>query len=1496
MKLVTRYIALLLRFQFRLLAGLAVGFFAFFLLLLNATLQEFAGEQVALWLSNSLKTEVRIEGFRYRPMRRFEMGKLYIEDHYGDTLLVADSLRLQLGSLRLLRQQIDLSKIEIGHLDARLSRKAYEQNFNFDFLINFFAAAPTDTVTTPSSIRFRLGALKLRDGRLSFADDTRPRLTNGFDPAHWKVQQLRFQVDSIFGSADSSSVHLKQLAFKEAGGLSVKEISGKLAVLPDGLRLDRLRLRSSHSQLAASVKLSYGSYDDFEDFNERVRLFAEIDQLSVGTPDLRWLLGSRAPGASVYASGELSGRLSRLRSRNLELGIGQQSFIRGAVSITGLPDFEAALYDLRFDEAYFDWQELAAVLRLSALPEQLQGLTYLQMQGDAFGYLNDFVAKGEFGTNLGQIRSDLNIKLDPQTSTYSGFVALEDFNLGQLTGDSLLGKIDLATDIKGRGNTWEDFEGQLNGQIHFVDYNKYRYQGIQLDGYLDRQAYSGQLNIVDSNAHLRFFGLADLSGEVPFFNFVAEIDTIQLQALGFTQDTIGISGYAELCGEGASLDALFGEFSLRLMQLGFNQRSLQLNELNVFSYSDSDFPRRLRLESPFGMAEIRGDFAWSTFPTLVKHYVHHFVQREKQPPLSDSLQFVEADFDFSQAQTLADWLAPGEYTIGPLRGHATLATATNELDLAIEAPELRQGSVRLNNLQLLGTSDNDSLFFDLYADTLWYADALLAQQLSLEHVISNDTLGFQVRAMGEAAYNDLRLDGQIDFAHGAPALTFAPSVLTVYDNSWELSQEGAIVFEDSVVFIPSVQFNKSGQFVGIQGRLGARPSDTLHLQLQDVDLQQLNPLLSIYKTSMEGYANMDLQAQSLLGEAAVFGTIAVSELVLDGQPLGDLNVSSVYAIDRGEADLKAELVSEGDTLAIISGTLGQSRSAEQVNLQARLSHSPIHPLEHLLKPTFTDVSGRATAQLFLRGTWRDLELTGQAELEQARTRVDFLNQYYNINKRVLFTPTSIDFDGADITDDSGGKGTLGGKILHQSFRRTRLDLQLDAENLLVLNTEPNFTDAYFGTGRLTGRANFTGPIDLVDIQIRATTERGTRFAIPLDAETNRANLDFITFVDKSDTLREEPEDKGFEVSGINFGMNVTATPEAEFSILFDRVAGDIIKGRGAGSIEFRMDPQGEIQMFGNYTFSGGDYSFTLANIPTKRFRISEGSTIQWTGDPYDATINLNAVYRQRANVDPLLTEAQRVLINRSNGRARTYMNVDTYLKLTGSLLRPTINFEIKLPTVNENDASDVLVARIQNINNNEQELNNQVLGLLVAGQFIPNDNSNAANNFIGSTGANSLTEALSNQLNNVLSQVFDNVNIGINYRSSNLGTVTDVTRNDLTVALNTTLFNDRVRIDGNVGNTLQAGTAGNTSAQNLAGEVIVEYLITPDGSLKVKAFNKLDDRIIVNRESNYRQGVGISYTENYDHFSELLEKPKRFIQDRLLRRIPWLPDRWKGDF
>jgi hypothetical protein len=1489
LKTLGRYISYVLRFQFRLISGLVLGLFTAFLLLLNPTVQDFAGEQVAQFLSVQWRTKVELSGFKYKLLRSFSMEQLYIEDHNGDTLLLVNDLELQLGNIRILRQQIDINHLHLGSVDARLLRKEYEEDFNFKFLVDYFRGAAVDSVEQPvSPFRFRLGALSLDKSRLRFENGSRQLPADRFDPRHFELSDLQLVLSDIYGSLDSSSVRLSELHFAEKTGFSVEKASFLLVSLPDQLRLDELALRTAQSQLAGAVALNFGGYEDFNDFNNQVRMQLQLQQLALTPSDMRYFLGDAAPLLPVRASGTVTGRLANLRSRDLLVELGSSSYLNGQINITGLPAYQNALYDIRLRTAYLDKNEVATAFPVIQFPEQVSGLQFLQISGEVFGYPEDFVATGNFGTNLGRAQSDLNIKLRGPKSTYTGQLALQQVDLRSLTGDTTLGIVTLSTSIKGKGDRWENFEAQLQGDIQQIDYRNYRYQNTSIDGYLDRQTFTGKLASLDTNANFSFFGLADLGASPPFFNFVAEVNSLNLHALNLSSDSFSIQGFMEICAKGMDVDSIVGELNFRNLALQLNGRPLDIEEMNVISAIDQDQQRRLNFQSPIGNAFLTGNFSIKGLPATLNHYLHHYVQRSVQRPHPEADQNFELNLDIQQAQVLADFIAPGQFDIGAMRGHAYFNTVNNSADMDFQLGNFRSGSTRISNLNAFGSSNEDSLFLDMYADSLWSGQMLLAQQLVFENTLSRDTLLFALRAMGEGPTNELQLDGYVDFATDTIGLAFLPSYIKVFDNRWNLEQEGILQFYDSSLQVPAFGFRQAAQSVFVSGRISPRRTDTLSLVLTDVDLEQLNPLLAVADLSMEGYANVRLEANSVLRKAAVFGGIDIEGFVLDGQPLGDLIVRSEYSVDRQVADVHAELISLGDTLIYVFGTLGNLEGDQSLDLRAQLRHSPIHPLEHLLKPVFDDVSGRATADISITGDFRAPDLRGYLDLENARLRVDFLNQYFNVNKRVLLDPMGIQFDQALISDDNNGTGRLSGRISYEKFRKTSLDLQLSAKELMVLNTEANFKDAYFGTGKLTGTASFVGPVSLVDIQVQGTTDRGTSFSIPLDAQANRQDLDFITFIDKNAKEEVEEEVQVFNPVGVNFGMALQVTPEAEISILLDRVAGDIIRGRGTAAIEFDVNPQGEIRMVGDYRFSSGDYTFTLANIPSKRFRINEGSTIQWTGDPYDATINLVAVYRQRASVAALLTEGQ------LSGRTRTQLNVDTYLKLTGSLLKPTVNFEIKLPTLNENEASDPLVARIQNINNNEQELNNQVLALLVAGQFFPSDLQ--AGSILGSTGANSLTEVLSNQLNSLLSQMFDNVNIGINYRSSNLGNVADASRNDITVALNTTLFNNRVVIDGNVGNNVNNLATATPGAQAIAGEVVVEYLMTPDGSIRLKAFNKLDDRVLVNRESSYRQGVGISYTENYNTFDELLVKPTRFIQDRLIRRIPWAPDSWKGDF
>lgn len=1494
MRVFAKYLGLILKYPFQLFSGVVLTLFVLLLLGINPSFQDFMGDRLAAYLSRAYRTEVRIDQLQLRASGELFLNGVYIEDHYGDTLLFADKLKLRVRLRPLLLQQFHISNIDIDGLYLRMIRKDYELAFNFDFLLPDPAAdEQIDSVLRlPVMV---LEKMQLRNSRLVLHDFTKKQTAGQFNANHLELSGLQLALKQLDLQSDSSSVRIEKLLFREKNGLVVRDMGFSLRRYADQLLLDSLRLQTRASELNASVSFRYAQELDFLEFAERVRINARISRLQVDPAELRYLTGlEELPRERLYASGTISGRLSNLRSRDLKLRLGQENYINGQVNITGLPDVRGALYDLKISDAYLSRSGLNAALPFIEIPQQFNALEYIQLSADCFGYLEDFVAHGLFSTNVGELVTDLNLKLQGEQIVFKGQLNADRLDMQELLQDDKYGQMRFELKANGKGSSMQDLVSEVEGHLAYADYNGYRYQGVELDGYLDQGLFTGRVASSDTNANFDFFGVADLSDGQPFYNFVADVRRVDFQALKLSKDTAIMQGFVEICLEGSDRDSVEGEINFRNLELDLNSRHLSLASIDLSASRRADSSRFLRLNLPFGEARMEGQFSFRNLGQSVERYVQYYLNSAQATSIPLLPQHFNLSVNLHDAQPVADFFFPGKYDLDSLEGYVIYDALAHKSDIYFSLPDFRADSLRLRNVSLIGRSDAEELNADLYVDSMFRNGKFIAHKLSAEQTISNDLLNFEVRATGDSSYNKVALAGFVNTTGDSIKVGFRPSYVDLYGNRWQVEQKGDIWIKDSVTHIENFAFRQALQTISLHGKVSYDRSDSLYLDMVDVDLQQLNPILSAYETSMEGFANMSLRSSSILRKAAVFGTVSIDEFVLDGQPLGDVVLSSEYSTELNRADLLASVVNSSDTLVVISGYLSQLDADQEIDLDIRLAHSPINALEKILKPAFDDVSGKATAVLNLKGRLNGPVLTGYADVEKARLRVDFLNQYYNVSKRLLFTETAIDFNNAELTDDAGGIGTLSGVILHEKFRKTRLQMRLDARNLLVLNTPGDSRSSYFGVGKITGYATFEGPISLVSINIVGTTERGTNFSIPLDAESDRGVTDFITFVNKSDSTVVNTGTQSLELTGVDLKMNLTVTPEADINIIFDRKTGDIIRGRGNAVIELQVNTLGEISMFGNYTFASGDYTFTLANIANKRFRITEGSSIRWSGDPYDAQLSLDAVYRQRASVSPLLNATLQTL--NSSSRTSQYMNIDAYLKLTGSLLSPNIAFQLKVPSINENDPNDPVAATIRNINNDEQRLNNQVIALLVAGQFIPEDAAAVGGGFAANSGINSVSEVLSAQFSNLISPLLGNVNVGVNFRNNTFGTALTgapaptESLNDLNVAVNTTFFDNRVLIDGNFGNSSRNAT------QTLGGEVTVEYLVNADGSFRMKAFNRLDDRIIFSRDTNYRQGIGLSYTKNYNTGEELKNDATRWLQDRFIRRIPWAPERWKGSF
>jgi hypothetical protein len=370
------------------------------------------------------------------------------------------------------------------------------------------------------------------------------------------------------------------------------------------------------------------------------------------------------------------------------------------------------------------------------------------------------------------------------------------------------------------------------------------------------------------------------------------------------------------------------------------------------------------------------------------------------------------------------------------------------------------------------------------------------------------------------------------------------------------------------------------------------------------------------------------------------------------------------------------------------------------------------------------------------------------------------------------------------------------------------------------------------------------------MQINAKTEKGTIFTIPLDNPSEVGENNYIHFVVK-DTVKKSEE---IHQSGFTLDMNLEATSDAEAQIIFDEKSGDIIKARGAGNLKLEINNRGKFDMTGEYAINNGVYMFTLENFITKKFDIKKGSTINWSGSPYQAEIDITAVYKQRASVSPLFPyETQ-------NDDIKRRLPVECKLYMKETLLTPNISFGIDLPTTDE-----IKRAKVKSILSDEMELNRQVFSLLLLKSFVtPLQYSSGGGNIAGSALAANGTEMLSNRLSGWLSNLTKDVDIGVNYRPGD-----QVSSDELDVALSKQLLNDRLTVDGNIG--YNSNQTNNSSG--LIGDVNLEYKLTDDGRYRVKGFNRGNDNTQTATSGGpFTQGVGVFYREEFEAFDDIFKR------------------------
>jgi hypothetical protein len=1450
-------------------------------------------------------SSVLLEGVRVRDRKGGELFSIGRADADITLFSVFDPRHLHVGQLTLTEPHFELKNLA-GEPDSTTLDQ-------FIGAVKRLVGPPTDT-TKSAPFDFQVERVALRNGQFIIERQDRPReKTYGrtIDYAHMRV-------DSIY--ADISNLHLGDTLGLRLQGLRAVEVPSKtrLHELTTDMRynqhfweFDKLNLRVNGSQLKDYVRFEYRTFGNFTDFNDSMRVVTRLQDTHVRTEDIAQF----APQVlDVHESGTISmkakGYVRDFDVENLDLRYGKGTrLLAKRAHADNLTHLREAFVDLRLQPSVVLTSDIKHFLPASA-NKLVQRLGRVKLDGQLLGFYTDFVANASFDTALGRVVTDVNLKVktDFTHAAYEGHVQSVNFQLGKFLGDeSVVRDVTLNGKVAGVGFDPTDARGKAQLSVARIWLSGHRYQNLTLDGNFHELSFDGKFTANDPSLQLTSVGRFDVDRPHQVVDVQANIHRADLRALGLTTQPLIVSTTANVHSRGLQLDSLIGYARLRKSTFTMGRKTLRLDTLDVVSTRAGSGMRHVQVRSE--AADMQADGIFNTaavvrdVQTLITEYRLNFesnaaataayYSRKRQQVLPEYR--IDLKMNLKHLNPVLDLFVPELQIADRSRLDGSFRNgATSIFQLGGHFDSLRYGPVRTINTD-----------FDFNTSKLPYKPEVLAQanvtsasqvlpglghteKFYVEGVWENQHINFSTSLAQTGTTNKATINGALAFLPRAVEVVFQQSGLHLLEKDWTIAANNAIRISDFGREFNVQNFNLSNgeQQISAQGfisRDAGRPP-----LLLDIKNFQLVTLRALTGQQLTGRLNAQATVSGIYGPLTIDNTLRVDSLHYNGVLVGD--VSGRGAWDNLAHKLRVNLDVARDQQRVLSvgGYIAPTAEQEQLHLDAELHDAPLVLAQPFLTSIFKNIGGTGEGELHLYGRFGAPNLTGLVDVKNGQLTFGYLGTTYTFADRITFTNRTIEFHNIKLRDVLGNTGVVDGVVRHQGFENMSLNISAVYRKMQVLNTTRKDNDLYFGTAYATGTATVTGPTDNLIVNVRATSEAGTRMSLPLDNAAKAQKAGYIKFVNNnhSDTVITKKAvvvaaaDK-VDLSGLQLNMNLTVTPDAYMEILLDESTGDIIRGTAAGQLRMNIDTRGDFNMFGQVEIVRGAYNFTLQGLVNKEFQVRPGGLISWNGDPLAGEMSVTAAYTQRTSLAP-------VLENASGGGA--VVPVTAVMTLTGPLLLPVIRLGLEF-----NDAPGTLqgdlAAFTSSLRNDEQELNRQVFSLLVFKQLSPRGSFGNTISFKGgenNTVSNSLGQILSTQLGLLTSQIDQNLEIDFNINGLSAEQL-----QALQVRLSYSFLNGRLRVTREGGFTSSAnyvpGTntpvGANAQQVSLLGDLSLEYYLRPDGKFRARLRYETTPRdLYVEGVNQTRAGLSLLNTQQFDNFSELIRREAPRKKERNTQR------------
>lgn len=1441
------------------------------MLLCSRRMQEKAAELVTSYGSSVLETGFCASSIRFTYPFGLEIKGLCILDERQDTLVSVPMAIAHFRPGQLLYRKLSISGIRLIHPSVRLYADSTGARPNYAFLTDLFGGNGEKT-----RMMLRANSIVLRNASFTYDILDRPVTEGRFDPCHAGIDNLNASISLKALGTDTAAVSVRKLRARERSGFQIRSLRGNFSAGPHSVSIDGLTLHTQESTVSVLELKSQVGLADLRKPDPSVSFTASAVATVTGHDFKAFIPGLAGMNEKVTASLDAKCDSNRLTLTDLALKLGRGEFTMNS-SATVTPDSAFS-----FKNPFNSHAECSARCRFTEdlpmwLERQLSGLD-LHVP-DVCRNIGNGSLSVEAGSSSSALEFTMNIdtesgvtilKFDGENGNCSVSVDASDIQVGRIAGTLQAGPCSFTLNAAA-GSNGDSIVGNADIDISSAVIGGYCYKDIAASADVDGDTYRASINFSDNNGALSL--LAGMRcNDVPQFWAQIGIDTVRLDRYSLGQlDSIGVSGRLTARFSGTDIDLIDGSLSIdSLFCSRPDDRNWYMDNMTATLTGGGTDRRTATVSSDFANAAMAGDFRLSTLassfstlasviaPTLADWLELNVPACRKKVTNENSLVFNAdiASLDF--ADVVLDF--PAELT-----SDVSLNLSMNERDesfrLLATIPGLRYNGNLISGFDMSATLDEGVFHSEICGDFLSesgkhfnldnYADAASGRPDSVDIGIriGDNQTGTSIPLLAH-----LRFD-EISSRQLKSSVFIDSSCISFNSDLWELELDSISAVKGSFN-ISDLQFRnrENASSLSANGTVSADSTDILHLAINNLDMEGLTSLAGTGRMGLKGIASGQLDLIGLLGKTAFEGSLDVKGLEFMTSSQGDLEADFFWDPHLSQVSISGIAVDSTHSARTVMN--GFYRPADSfIDMKIGATHTDLHFLNTWTSGTFSELGGRVTGDIRLTGYGHNLDLEGEAILEDGLFDLESIGARFVVKEDTLrFEPGKMLFDNIDLSDEYGHTGTMNCHIGHEHFHNFNVDLSAHVNDMMVYRVSESDKSNIFATVFAEGsvKLGYDGTNGL-DIKVDASTADGTRFGFK-QANGQVASYNFLTIIDRNgistdptatfgtDELTPQP----YRRSKFNLDLNVKCDNSAILDLSMGSLTGLM---RGDGNIGVKYNSKDGIMLNGFYNLSYGMCSLSLEDLIRKDFSLREGSYVRFNGPLMDTELNLLTYHSVNSatvyDLDPSVS-------SNSSTRVRCLMDI------TGTAGSPELSFDIDIPNGTAQE-KDILASATAT----EEQRSLQFMYLLAIGRFYSYDvNADAQNAGSPSAMESLVNSAVNGQINRIMSSFIHNDKISL---SSNLSAgsylsndATNLSNRELEGILEAHLLDNRLLVNGNFG--YRQNAIDNTS--NFIGDVEVRYKLLPRQGISLKGYNKSNDKYF-SKTTLTTQGVGLVFERDF---------------------------------